>query len=628
MAIDQTMLDTTVATYKNWVTDFEEKGIENEHVQGLRTIVTEFETAAGQANDPNEFIQMTAELHSRAAQHYSALAAAKLGEPTAGSTSPDDIAVVFKLHIDDVKKQLAEAENDPERQYEIPTYKRRIEIFESGVTYPKYLQIAAEEDLDIKMIPAHAIKKFIAEGQENSGKYFSKSYIDMFDELMQTFEKLTAKHQGAIPHQVVWEVEDFRVRTAHWPNHVERNMRTKIMFYLLCHTHDWVDSFCKFAVDDPRWNTGGEALDVVMKRVIKTRECNPGMTKVYEGYLKEYFDIGWAEMFDNEVFKYEVMASNTYSMRMIFADERIEFLKQVRPHMKPGNEPPPELIAASEEMRTDLSRILRGVDPGDADIMLSTASLNAPSDNVERSLVAPEAMEDMDQQAEAAAAVPTKASSKGAAASVAGIAAVGAVSASGTGGMSALLQKGLSGGGFSGAAIGNKVMGGLAQKAKGAISGGGSKSAAAPDMSKAYDYRNNYKMDVRYNSIRVFWPCSVCGQEAYFGEMTKDSLPDGLESSLKSDKSMTSGHVKTSGMINQLVSWVIYTLLRPFTRMLPTPIAARIESKVREVAESAAGKATLSKSQKENAIETAWEQRPSHRFIAGDQIRCLECRGK
>ncbi len=363
MPIDEQTYAPMIQMYLQWQQEFEEKGTPDEFKQRLNDVIEEFRAVAREVSSMEEFMQITTEkgLAQKAGMIYSEsfMATSQPQTSTGENKQEDDISEdkteqvqkAFDLNIKSVKEDRERALQEEDRAWEIPFWDRMIELYDSGISYPLYLKALEEEGIHEKMRHTSSIRDMLVEGVENNKQTRNLPNIELWEELLTTWDKLCDESPAGIPNHVVWEVTDFTIRMKYMPRQVEWDMRDLLFHNLLNLTHDWIDSWTKWAPKDPRWFVERD-MEETMKRVKLTKYTNAGMAKVTEEILKEYFGIGWDEMFSEPEFLYLRESRDKIAYIFLpYTDHRLEFLKnEVWPQMQPMQPPPPALIAKAEEV--------------------------------------------------------------------------------------------------------------------------------------------------------------------------------------------------------------------------------------------------------------------------------------
>lgn len=367
------MLNPFIATYIQWQKDYEEKGM-TEQANQLKAVLDEYRAVAAESNDIADFTQkmmakglpqkasaiysqsMTAGAENQAQQQSSASEETTESESDSFEKQKKQIDDVFANLIADVKKDKAEAELDEERAWEIPFFERMIELYDSGISYPLYLKALEEEGISDRMAQLQGIREMLELGLEANTATRNLPVQLMHEELLAAWDKLCEESPSGVPDKIIWEVTDFKIRMKHHPRKIEWELKDQIFGNLLGAIHNWIDSHTKWAPNDPRWSDMGEPLDVIMRRVKKTKFTSAGYAMELEKMLKEYFGFGWDEMFNDPVFLY--MRESRDKLKnfgfMPYTDNRLDFLRyEVWPEVDPLKPPSPELIAKAEEVYGD-----------------------------------------------------------------------------------------------------------------------------------------------------------------------------------------------------------------------------------------------------------------------------------
>ncbi len=360
MALSKEIWTPMLSAQFGFIKELEDKGYEGEELKKMKELADQIEQKAGQCDDIASFFPLINDEMMQISTFYSE-AMVKADQPQAGTsseenetneaskTSPDSVQKSFDMHIETIRKDLEEAKNDPERQHEIPLYERKIEIYESGATWPKYLMLCDKEMIDQKFLTNN--RSMYEEYYNNSVEDYHLKHIKLAEELLEEYDRISAKSPTGVPDPVEWEARDYLIRHKHQPHINEYDLMTTRWAIMLQNIHDWLDSYSMFAPGDQRWTMDSPDLKIIYENIMRTRSLNPGVFNVWDEIITEYFGLPFIEIFDHEYFKWETKAAREGGkwLRMEFSDDRIEVFKNLRPYVKPFNEPPSEFVHFTEE---------------------------------------------------------------------------------------------------------------------------------------------------------------------------------------------------------------------------------------------------------------------------------------
>jgi hypothetical protein len=142
-----------------------------------------------------------------------------------------------------------------------------------------------------------------------------------------------------------WNLSEIRIEWEYAPVHARREAvvaRWQTLFEMLV---DWIDAFTKFAPTDERWKMPPGSPAQVQARIRRTQECTPGDLQYRESILQEYFQLGFMDVWTHDSFLWEYAGH-----RVEWSDARLQLIFDTYPHCKPGQKPPPELVAMAEEL--------------------------------------------------------------------------------------------------------------------------------------------------------------------------------------------------------------------------------------------------------------------------------------
>jgi hypothetical protein len=338
MPIERSIADSMLDPFRGMVKDLEAREIKGELFDNVKAVMEKMEKYAVEMDDMMEFsTKMAVEgLYTDFSNKYTkAIMAATQVQPT------DDAALLKQSH-----KAMLDAYNyhkdRAESKHILPPIKRIVEIGESGVSYPVYLRMAEEEGLYDAMKSGQQ-RPVIEFELDVAKKMYDPLRTEMFTKILSAWDELAAKAYYGHPDPVEFGIMRSRLEWEYAPR-INRwdaiYRRWDQMFGLL---FDWMDSFASFAPRDERWI--GQSGSETRKNIERTQECAPGIFKVRESIFNEYFNLTWNDIFTHETYLNEVTAQ-----RIWYSDEVIALLKELYPHIRPGNKPPKEIVSRREAL--------------------------------------------------------------------------------------------------------------------------------------------------------------------------------------------------------------------------------------------------------------------------------------
>lgn len=256
---------------------------------------------------------------------------------------------------------LIELKKNPSNAYIVPMVQAVVDKGKSGLSYPLFLKECEEQGLFLGLDSPHAgpTIKYDIYCCEIGFRPLEK---EMHEKELEAYKALVSKAAFGYPDPIEWQVTrqkiewNYAPRLALWDAIEDRWDR---MFDMVI---DWVDSFCKFAPYDDRWNFPGSSRAQTQKNIERTNECEPGKLKVREDIFYEYFNLEWEDIFTHETY-----LNKLNSGLIIITDEIIDLIRDVHTVMKPGARPTKEQIAKAEEIH-EHKRFVRDNMPGSDDL--------------------------------------------------------------------------------------------------------------------------------------------------------------------------------------------------------------------------------------------------------------------
>ena len=339
MPIDKSTVDTMLDPFRNMMKDVDSKKLTGKAVDEMRSTLETMERLSQEMDDIISYSTKLAtdNLYMDFSNAYSkALMAAAANQPT-------DDAGLLKQGLQAYENSYNQLKDDPKNQHLLPPLERALQIGKSGVSYPVFLRMCEEQGIFAEMgsgmpLPTILFDIHCAEVMDLPVE------VEMHKKILEGYRALCSKHPFKLAdpleyrlmrQKIEWEYAPARAK---WKAIIDRWEKMHDMLI------DWIDAHCSFAPHDGRWIDPTNPKNTPIN-IQRTKECTPGDLKVREAIFREYFNLGWDDVWTHETYLNEQKAS-----RIFACDERIELLKKTYPLCKPGGAPPSEVIAATEKM--------------------------------------------------------------------------------------------------------------------------------------------------------------------------------------------------------------------------------------------------------------------------------------
>lgn len=342
MPIEKSTLDSMLDPFRNMMKDVDGKKLTGKAVDEMHEVMATMERLGQEMDDIMSYSTKLAtdNLYMNFSNAYSkALVAA------ASSNQPTDDAGLLKQSLAAYESSYNQLKDDPKNKHLLPPLERLLKIGKSGVSYPIFLKMGEEQGLFAEMgsgMPLPTIL-FDLHCAEVMGYPLD---VEMNQKILAGYKALIAKHPFKIAdplefrlmrQKIEWEYAPARAK---WKAIIDRWEKMHDM------VSDWIDAHCSFAPFDDRW-VGDTPADTKLN-IERTKECVPGDLKVREAIFREYFNLGWDDVWNHETYKAEQAACRIFS-----TDERIELIKKAYADCKPGGQPAADIIAGAERLRKE-----------------------------------------------------------------------------------------------------------------------------------------------------------------------------------------------------------------------------------------------------------------------------------
>lgn len=143
-------------------------------------------------------------------------------------------------------------------------------------------------------------------------------------------------------------------------------------------------------------------------------------------------------------------------------------------------------------------------------------------------------------------------------------------------------------------------------------------------------YKNKAEFKIRHETVNVYWLCDHCGEVVHSSDIDMRVLPGGRAEKMGIDN----GTDKVAEKGGYFMRRILRNIMYPVRRLLPSFLqgfGGDIEQNLSEKSHEAAMKASLTKEQKQAAIDRAWEDSrsgPGTMLAFHGEIRCQKCMNK
>ena len=346
MPLDRMFVDPMLNPFRNMMKDVEGRGLTGPDVDAMKQALAYMEQLASDTDDlaaysgklaQEQVFQKFSDAYSRALSSAAASQAPESDDQMMANTLK-----AYEGALDSYRR----GEAGKEGEMLIPVMERIMELGRSGISYPVFLRRLEEEGLNKAL---DGVAPAARHGIEQDLKFAQDAWlpikVDEVNKRLQTFDAVAARSPFGQPDPLELELADKRIEWEFAPLHARREALVVRFAQVLDLLVDWIDSFAKFAPTDERWTMPPGTPAQVQQRIRRTQECTPGDLHYRESILKEYFGLEFKDMWTHDTFLWEYAAH-----RVEWSDQRLQLIFDSYPHCKPGNRPPPELVAMAEEL--------------------------------------------------------------------------------------------------------------------------------------------------------------------------------------------------------------------------------------------------------------------------------------
>ncbi len=345
MAVDAMMLDPMLGPFKGMLAEVDAKGLAGEDVDAMRVALARLEQLGAESADITSFTATVTNenLFMKFSDAYGrALAsAAKAGaEDSAG-----DDATMIAQNVTALKGALASIPDDADNAAYRDALGAAIALGESGLSYPVFLRRLDEEGLSDAMQGSTMTRSGIIKDIHFAAEAHFPLDLERRIAQLEAFDALKAKAKFGAPDNLVYTLAADRIDWEYAPLQAKWDAIEDRWEGILTMVVDWLDAHTDFAFYDSRWRLPGCSDEDVRENIRHDKECLPGYLAVREAIFREYFGLGF-----DDIFTHETYLNAKDANWLDYSDERIALLRETRPGMVPGAVAPDDLIKRSEEM--------------------------------------------------------------------------------------------------------------------------------------------------------------------------------------------------------------------------------------------------------------------------------------
>ncbi len=346
MPIPTTMSDPMLGTFRNMLAEVQAKGLTGAPVDEMRTHLSRMEHHAQAHDDISAFTGalMQEDLFNKFSTAYGrALAGA--AATSAASGAPGDLLAQSVAAYEQALAQHR-ATPSPTGALIIPHLEEIVALGGSGISYWSFLRQLEERGLSRALDgAAPATRAGLARSLELAQADWDRWRIDRFGRVLHWYDGAIATAPFGQPDSIVLTMVELGTEIELAPYAARWDATVRHWEHALDGVIDWLDAFTSFAPTDDRWRSAGASAAAVQRNITRTQECAPGELAIRLEQLGR-LDVTWEALVNHESFVWQ------YTARQLAAsDERLRLAFATRPHCVPGQRPPRELIAASEELR-------------------------------------------------------------------------------------------------------------------------------------------------------------------------------------------------------------------------------------------------------------------------------------
>lgn len=346
MAVDSTMLNPMLDPFRGMLAEVEGKDLAGDDVDAMRAALSRLEELGAECADIMEFnAKITTEnLFAQFSDAYGRALAAGAGAQQAQAAAGDDDAMMEQMlnAYRDARQQAAAA---PDSESHLEALDKVIALGESGLTFPVFLRRLEEEGLADAIQGAPMTRAGIVKEIRFGAEFHNPLAIDKAVAKLAAFDDLAAKSRFGAPSNLAYTLAADRIDWEFAPAEAEWEWVQDRWELILSMVVDWLDAFASFAPSDERWRTPGASEKQVRENIRRDQECLPGYLAVRLEILRANHGLDIDGIFTHASYLNEKAAR-----RIEWSDDRIALLRDTVAHMKPGDKPPAELVARTEEL--------------------------------------------------------------------------------------------------------------------------------------------------------------------------------------------------------------------------------------------------------------------------------------
>jgi hypothetical protein len=346
MAVDAMMLDPMLNPFKGMLAEVDAKGLAGEDVDAMRAALARLDQLGAESADITTF--MAAITNENLFMAFSdAYGRALAGAAKAGAEeSAGDDASMIANTVTALKGVLSSIPDEPQNAAYRDALRQAIALGEAGLSYPVFLRRLDEEGLSDAMEGSTMTRAGIVAEIHFAAEAHRPLDLERRIAQLRAYDALAGKAKFGAPDNLVYTLAadgidgEYAPKQARWDAMEDRWERILDMVV------DWLDAHAAFAFYDSRWRLPGCSDEDVRENIRHDKECLPGYLAVREGIFREYFGLGFDDIFAHETF---VNARDANWLE--YSSSRIELARATRPVMAPGAVAPDELVKKSEAMR-------------------------------------------------------------------------------------------------------------------------------------------------------------------------------------------------------------------------------------------------------------------------------------
>ena len=370
MPIDNMILNPMLDPFRTMMKEIEDKGIEGEYADAMKTALSRMEALGQEMSDINDFngALMQENLFGTFSDHYGKCLSAAASSATNESSGGYDDSALLKQILDGLKSSIRSIKESKQQSIDTDsgseTLRMEIEGLlhseelqkgiqnlidlgeQEGMTTPRFLRLQIEKGLD-KAAEGMSVQKkgyeyevFMAKADPVSPYHVRKA-----ENRLNCYNELAASSSIGIPDSLKLslatdksdrEIEPDMIRFDRIKRHWERIINT---------LDGWMRANSTMAMYiDPFKTMGSEA--VKKKAIAMDKDCLPGELMVLMDMMNRYWSMSFEDIFEHETFLHEVNWDHIDE-----SEEYIEFLRnKIYPICRPGQLPTNDLIAEWDEM--------------------------------------------------------------------------------------------------------------------------------------------------------------------------------------------------------------------------------------------------------------------------------------